>query len=149
MREMIDIPPVWLMLALLLAWGQSVWLPFGPAPGMLLRTLGWGLIACGVGLVLLAAFAFWRHRTTIIPHQVPERIITAGVFGFSRNPIYLGDALVLAGACCVMGAWPSLVLVFLFVWWISVHFIRAEEDRMRTAFGAEFEGYARKVRRWL
>jgi len=149
MTKMIDIPPVWLAAALLAAWLQTALLPVGPAPGMALKGVGWGLIMCGVGLIGAAAWAFWRFKTTIIPHQTPQRIMQSGVFARSRNPIYLGDAFILAGAILVLGAWPSVVVVPMFVWWIGAHFIAAEEARMREAFGAEFEDYVQKVRRWV
>lgn len=105
----------------------------------------------GAGLLLMAAalLAFWRHRTTPIPHQVPKRLITDGVYARTRNPIYLGDALLLAGFILRFDAVPSLILVPVFVWWIEKQFIIPEEDRMRREFRAEFSRYERKVRRWV
>lgn len=147
-NKMIDIPPVWLALALTLAWGQSRVFPLGPEPGAFVAGWGWGAILLGVLLILAAALAFLRNKTTIVPHRVPSRVIQTGIFAYTRNPIYLGDLFILVGAILVLGAWPSLVLVPAFVWWITAHFIRPEEDRMRVAFGEEFIRYERKVRRW-
>lgn len=149
MKDLVDIPPVWLCLALMAAWVQADYAPIGPGSGPLLRGIGGLLVAVGVAIIVAAALEFLRHRTTIIPHQVPAQIIQRGVFALSRNPIYLGDALILTGLILRWGAWPSLGLVPLFVWWIQVHFIAAEEDRMRTAFGGAFVQYERKVRRWI
>ena len=146
---MIDIPPAWLALAILLAWLQSAFLPVGPAPGGLVRGIGGALIAIGIALMVAAALEFLRHRTTIIPHQTPARIIDSGIFAFTRNPIYLGDALLLLGFVLRVGAWPALILVPLFVWWIERRFITAEEDRMRLTFKGDFLKYERKVRRWI
>ena len=105
----------------------------------------------GAGLILIgaAALEFRRQHTTIIPHQVPARLITTGVFARTRNPIYLGDALLLTGLILRFDAVPSLVLVPVFVWWIERHFIVPEEDRMRRTFRAQFARYELKVRRWV
>jgi len=89
------------------------------------------------------------HRTTVIPHQTPSTIIQTGIFSRTRNPIYLGDALVLAGAVLWLDAVLSLVLVPIFVWLIERRFILPEEARMRRVFGPGFVAYARKVRRWV
>ena len=94
---MIDIPPVWLGLALLLAWCQSEYAAVGPEAGAFVRGIGGLSVALGVAIIVAAALEFLRHKTTIIPHRFPSRIIERGVFQLSRNPIYLGDALILFG----------------------------------------------------
>ncbi len=148
MGKAIDLPPVWLACAIALAWLQTRHAPVGPEPG-LLRLIGTGLIGLGVALIAAAAVCFARARTTIIPHQEPVRLIDTGVFAHSRNPIYLGDTAILAGVCLWLGAWPSLVLVPLFVALTRWRFIGPEEARMRAAFGDAFAEYERNVRRWL
>lgn len=150
MRKLIDIPPVWLALAIIVAWWQARLLPFGLSlDSEATQTLATVLIWVGVILIGAAAFSFWRARTTIIPHKTPAKVITTGIFAYSRNPIYLADALILTGFILRFDAVASLVLVPLFVWWIQRHFIIAEEDRMRANFSDEFAAYERKVRRWI
>ena len=150
MRKMIDIPPVWLALFMAAAWWQQRLVPLGsPLDGTAKWVMGGLLIAAGVVLVVLAAQEFRRARTTIIPHLAPSHLITSGIFSRTRNPIYLADALILTGFVVLIGAWPSLVLVPLFVLWIDRRFIRDEEARLRTAFPDEFGAYEQKVRRWL
>lgn len=149
MRKWIDLPPLWLALTLLIAWGISRVVPglgFGGA------WAGWaGVALVGAGLLLmgLAAATMMAARTTVIPHRDPSALVTGGVFRLSRNPIYLGDALVLAGFILRWDAVPALVLVPVFVWLIDRRFIRAEEARLRAAFGAEFETWAARTRRWI
>lgn len=149
MKDLIDIPPVWLLIAVAVAWYQAQVLPVGPEAGPFMRGLGGLCVAVGVAAIVAAALEFLRHKTTIIPHQTPQRIIERGIFSVTRNPIYLGDALILLGLVLRWGAWPSILLVPLFVWWIGWHFIRAEEDRMRTVFGGDFLRYERRVPRWI
>lgn len=148
MLRMIDIPPVWLAAFAALAWGQARYLPAGafgpwaPAAGAL-------LIGAGLLLMALAVLEFARARTTVIPHREPAAIVTSGVFAWSRNPIYLGDALILAGLVLRWDAVPSLLLVPVFVLAIDRHFVRGEESRLAAAFPAEFAAYRASVRRWI
>ena len=79
-----------------------------------------------------------RARTTPIPHMQPSALVTGGIFGRSRNPIYLDEALVLAGLCLRWG-WPALILVPLFAAVITDRFIRAEEARLHDGFGPEYD----------
>ena len=144
----LDYPPVWLLAALGLAWAQAVVLPVSPGSEWL-RTTGTGIALAGGALMLLAAPEFLRARTTIVPHRAPDALITGGVYRLSRNPIYLADALILAGLCLRWGAWPSLVLVPLFVAIITRRFILPEEARLHAAFGREYSAYAARVRRWV
>lgn len=149
LRKMIDVPPVWLALCLALVWLQGSYIPVGPAPGAALRSLGALLIGGGLVLIGLAAWEFRRHRTTVIPHMDPDALVTSGVLAWSRNPIYLGDAMILAGCALRWHAWPALILVPLFMIVIARRFIAGEEARLRAAFGPAFDDYARNVRRWL
>ena len=150
MLKYLDIPPVWLCAALLLAWVQkshfSYNLSFGPVWADLLGGL---LVGAGFVLIALAAYEFRRHRTTIIPHQTASHLITSGVFSRSRNPIYLADSLILAGMILYWDAVLSLPLFPIFVWWIEKHFIIEEEKRLRRNFRAHFARYEKQTRRWL
>lgn len=146
--KMVDIPPVWLALAAGLAWAQTKVLP-GPAVPGWIGTAGTLLVLLGVLIAALAAIEFPRHRTSIIPHQNPKALVARGIYRLSRNPIYLGDVLILLGLILRWGALWSLPLVPLFALLIDLRFIRSEEARLRAAFGEAFESYARQTRRWL
>lgn len=146
----IDLPPVWLLAFIALAWAQATYFPFGLSfGGPWADFLGGVLIGGGVLLMLLALSEFRRHRTTVLPHRTPTRLIQSGIFSRTRNPVYLGDALLLAGIILRFDAVLALPLVPIFVWIIEKRFILGEEDRMRRAFRMEFARYERKVRRWV
>ncbi|MEO9573966.1 MAG: isoprenylcysteine carboxylmethyltransferase family protein [Tateyamaria sp.] len=150
LKDLIDIPPVWLVLAIIVAWLQAHLLPLGlTLEGAVTDALAGLMIGAGAFLILAAALAFRRARTTILPHQTPAALITTGVFARTRNPIYLADVLILTGFILRFDAVASLVLVPIFVWWIERHFIVPEENRMRRTFRADFAAYERKVRRWV
>lgn len=146
----IDIPPVWLAGALGLAWGQARFAGFGLGfGGGAADFLGGLLVGAGLLIMLLAVFEMWRQRTTPVPHRVPSALVTTGIFSRSRNPIYLGDSLVLLGMILRWDAVLALPLLPLFVWVIERRFILAEEDRLTRKFPAEFIAYAQQTRRWL
>ncbi len=148
MLKWIDIPPVWLFAFAVLAWFQAAEFALGLSFGGAWANFAGGLLVGG-GLVLMAmAFAeFRRHKTTVIPHQEADRLITSGIFKRSRNPIYLGDTLILAGLILRWDAVLALPLVPIFVWVIEKRFIIAEEDRLRRKFRADFARYCEKTRR--
>lgn len=147
--KLLDMPPVWLVLFVALARVQAVRWPVWQVDLPLVELLAGVLVGGGVLLMGLALLELRRARTTIVPHMEPEALVTTGVFARTRNPIYLGDACVLAGLILFWKAWPSLALVPLFVWLITDRFIRPEEERLRARFGARFEHWAQRTRRWI
>lgn len=151
MMRWIDIPPVWLAVFAALGWGVSQWRPFGLGFGgaAIVDLLAGVLIGGGVILIVLAAMEMRRHLTTIIPHQDADKLVQSGIFKRSRNPIYLGDALILTGLILWWDAALALILVPVFVWVIERRFVIPEEYRLRRKFRAEFARYCEKTRRWL
>ena len=145
----IDMPPVWLALFVAMAWLQSSYLGAGLALGAWADFVGGLLVGGGILLAIFAFMEFRRARTTVVPHNTPERLITSGIFSRSRNPIYLGDVVILTGLILRWDAVLSLPLVPVFLWILEKRFIVPEETRMRQAFRAEFAKYERKVRRWV
>lgn len=144
----IDLPPVWLAGALVLVWVIARLWPLG-AFGAAGRVLGAGLVGLGLALVLVAAAQMTLGHTTFIPRRDPQALVTGGVFRLSRNPIYLGDAMVLLGAILWWDAPLALPLLPAFLILITRRFILDEETRLRAAFGAEFAAWAARTRRWL
>ncbi|MDW3184519.1 isoprenylcysteine carboxylmethyltransferase family protein [Roseobacter sp.] len=146
----LDVPPVWLTGFAVLAWLQSQYVSFDLSLAHPVTLLLAGLfVGAGIVLTLLAVMEFRRHKTTIIPHETPDSLIQSGVFGRSRNPIYLADVLILAGLCLWWDAILALALVPILVWVLERRFIVPEENRMRRVFRADFARYEQKVRRWL
>lgn len=146
----IDIPPVWLLGAMGVAWLQiSFWpstLSFGSRWADFVGGL---LVGGGLVLIALALYEMRRFKTTPIPHMEADRLVTTGIFSRSRNPIYLGDALILTGVILRWDAVLALPLVPLFIWTIEQRFIVTEESGLRRKFRADFARYCQKTRRWL
>lgn len=151
MLKWLDWPPVWLLVACIAAWAQprlfdAAGLSFG---GAWADFAGGLLVGGGVLLMLLAVYEMRQHRTTIVPHRDADQMVTSGIFSRSRNPIYLGDALVLAGFILTLDAPLSLPLIPIFLWIIERRFVIPEENRLRRKFRADFARYCQKTRRWL
>ncbi|MBY6058371.1 isoprenylcysteine carboxylmethyltransferase family protein [Leisingera daeponensis] len=146
----LDMPPVWLAGFVAAAWLQSahfdLGLSFGGAWAGLLAGI---LTGGGILLALLAITEMRRQNTTVIPHQTPSRLVQSGIFSRSRNPIYLGDVLILAGLVVWFDAVLSLPLIPVFLWLLEKRFVIPEEDRMRRTFRADWARYEQKVRRWM
>ncbi|SNS73149.1 methyltransferase family protein [Tropicimonas sediminicola] len=145
----IDLPPLWLLLFIALARVQAVRLPVGVIDTPVTDLLAGLLIGGGLLLMAVAVVQMRQNRTTFMPHQHARHLVTNGVFSRSRNPIYLGDAMVLLGLIVHWSAWPSLVLVPLFMWVITDRFILEEEAWLRDDFGPQWDEWAARTRRWL
>ncbi|HEY6610157.1 MAG TPA: isoprenylcysteine carboxylmethyltransferase family protein, partial [Pseudomonas sp.] len=77
------------------------------------------------------------------------RLVTHGVFARTRNPIYLGDALILFALALGLGNWLNFLLLPLFVAFIGRFQIAPEERALERRFGNEFRAYCARVRRWV
>lgn len=143
----IDIPPTWLAMHFVVAWGLSYLSPaiFGQAGDW----AGKALVGIGVLVMAGAILQMTLHRTTVVPRRDPSALVNGGLFRLSRNPIYLGDLLILVGAILWLDAVLALPLALSFPWLIQTRFIRDEEARLTAAFGPEFDLWAARTRRWL
>lgn len=142
----IDLPPVWLLVFLFL----GATMPRGEEVFYEQSFMGVCLICAGLLFMLVAVIQMRRHKTTVIPHRDASHLVTTRMFAQTRNPIYLGDAFVLAG---FLFYWQTqllaLVLVPAFMWIITQRFIKPEEKRLEAAFGDAFTTYCETTRRWL
>ena len=142
-------PPILFAGAALVALGLEWVVPTSHGGHAIVRAIGAVLVAGGLSLDVWTALTFRRHATTIMPHRGADRLATDGPFRFSRNPIYLGNTLMVIG----------LGLAFDWLWAIPAAFVAAlavgrlaiarEERHLEARFGAAWRAYARRVRRWL
>ena len=142
------LPPFWFLLAVLaqfaLAWQAST----SSAP-LALALLGYVLLFGGIALVLAAAQRFHKWQTPIKPFQQPAHCITDGVFRYSRNPLYLGEVLMLLGLAALLGTWSALLPVPIFAAIIQWRFILPEERILEKRFGEPYRRYRSRARRWI
>lgn len=145
---LLDWPPVWTAAAVALAFGAGRLMRWDilAGPG---RGFGVSLALAGLGLMAAAVREMRRARTTVIPRRDPQALVTTGIFAHSRNPIYLGDVLVVAGAILWFRAPWALPLVVVFAWVLETRFIRGEEAVLAARFGAGYRDWAARTGRWL
>lgn len=146
----IDVPPVWLAVALAAAWAQGRFFSFGlDFGGSWSQLLAGILVGGGIVLTALAVMEMRRHKTTLHPHGTPEALVQSGIFSRSRNPIYVADVMILAGMILYWDAILALPLVPIFLWVLEKRFVLREENFLRRKFRADFARYCEKVRRWV
>lgn len=142
-------PPILTLLhiiaAFLLAW--LIPLPFVVPP--LVRYIGFALIVIGFLLGLSAALAFRRARTTLDPYHPVSSIVTSGIYGFSRNPIYVGFLLMVIGIPLNAGTYWGIILAPIFILLCNKLVIEHEEGYLEKKFGEPYLNYKSRVRRWL
>ncbi|MGB6208248.1 methyltransferase family protein [Mycobacterium sp.] len=109
-----------------------------------------GVGLCYIGLLVLfgSLVSFGRSFRVGIDVDKPDKLVTTGIFAVSRNPIYVGFALVLAGQFLVFPNW--ILLVYLAAGVLLFHRqVLREESFMRQHYGPEYAEYSRRVRRYL
>jgi protein-S-isoprenylcysteine O-methyltransferase Ste14 len=109
------------------------------------------LVCVGQGISIAGIVAFRRARTTVNPIKanLASSLVIGGVYRYTRNPMYVGLSLTLM-AWAVFLANPFTVLwVVVFVVFISRFQIIPEERVLASLFGAEYEAYKGRVRRWV
>lgn len=143
-KRALDWPQMWFLLALALTGLSTTLLDLQnhPLAGGLLGMIG-AMVFFG------AAVQMRRARTTLNPRGQPSRLVTGGFFAHSRNPIYLGNVVMILGLALWIGAPLGVLVAGGFVWLVTERFIRVEEVRLRDGFGAEFDAWADHVRRWV
>ena len=143
-------PPILFAALGALAYGLDAIMPMAPGlPQGAMRVAGLVLIAVAVVIDLWSAATLWRARTAILPNRRATSLVTGGPFSVSRNPIYVGYVMLLVGAGLVLdAAWflPAAALCAVLIDRIA---IRREETHLEARFGASYETYCTRVRRWL
>ena len=143
------VPPV----ALAALFAAAMWL----LPGIVSTMIpGAWIVACalamaGGALCMAGVLAFRQANTTGNPTTpvASTALVVRGVYRLTRNPMYLGFALLLLALAVWLGKMSALLLVPLFMAYLQHFQIRPEEDALHARFGASFDTYCQQVRRWL
>ncbi|MDO4231630.1 MAG: isoprenylcysteine carboxylmethyltransferase family protein [Lautropia sp.] len=143
-------PPLWMLLSATLMWSLSlIEIEELIIPNDLPMVLPFAV--AGICTILAGVWAFHRAGTTVNPHH-PERtstIVDTGIYRITRNPMYLGMALLLVAWAVHLGhlfAWAGIPF---FMTCLSHWQIRPEEQALARKFGYAWNAYCNRVRRWL
>jgi protein-S-isoprenylcysteine O-methyltransferase Ste14 len=125
--------------------------PILQLPNLLRLLVAVLLAVLGIAVALSGVMSFRRARTTVNPlkPETSAALVSTGVYSFTRNPMYLGMALVLLAWAVYLASVWSLLGPLLFALFITRFQIVPEERVLEGLFGASFSAYQKRVRRWL
>ena len=117
----------------------------------LLDILSYMCYFIGLCILILAVNSFKKQSTTVNPIKIENAssLVTSGVFEYSRNPMYLGMALILFGLALMFNVIGGTLFTLLFTIYITKLQIKPEEEVMERLFGEDFLEYKKNVRMWL
>ncbi len=142
-------PPVFYLLGIVAGVAlQRAW-PLPRPPLAVAGPLGWACVAGWALVALPAVIAFVRARTAILPIHPSSVLVTGGPYRFTRNPMYVGLALLQAAMGLLWRqSWVLIMLVPVLL--MSERFVIVAEERyLLVRFGEEYGAYCARVRRWL
>lgn len=106
-------------------------------------------LVVGIAIVLTCVKMFFAANTTVNPYSRAATLVTHGPYRVTRNPMYVGVTLIYLGIAALRAVlWPVLLLpipLAILNYWV----IPQEESLLRATFGAAYEQYCARVRRWL
>src|SRR5215510_7520706 len=115
----------------------------------LVRAAALQLLALGFLVRVWATVYFYAHKMRVISLQPQQTLITSGPYRYSRNPLYLGgNVFIFFGAALLFGSPTALFATAIHLPLLDL-FIRREERQLAREFGAEWQSYTQRVRRWL
>jgi protein-S-isoprenylcysteine O-methyltransferase Ste14 len=134
-----------------IAWGLSAAFPGGnlALPGS--SAIGVALLLAGIALNAAPKRQFRRAGTTVNPMRPGNstQLVQSGLHRWSRNPMYLGHAVILLGAAMLLANAFAFVAMPLYVFYVTRFQIVPEERALQARFGQAYRDYRRRVRRWL
>jgi protein-S-isoprenylcysteine O-methyltransferase Ste14 len=146
------IPVPWVfLLAYFVALIPQAYVPIElpPTQRHIVRIAGFVLLSVGVALAGWSLTIFRRQRTTTIPGEQSRTLVTWGPYRFSRNPMYVSLTIAYLGEAGLFGqVWPLVLLAATLVY-VNWTVVPVEEARLQETFGATYEEYRTRVRRWF
>jgi protein-S-isoprenylcysteine O-methyltransferase Ste14 len=148
MRQLL-LPPITFLLAVAAMVLLDQYTPVAELRGYSVHWSGLILVLMGLAITVSHARMFARLKTEINTFRPPGTLVKDGLYKHSRNPMYCGFVLSLLGAAIFLGSAAAFLPLVAFFLLASFWYIPFEEINMRKNFGAEFESYAKTVRRWM
>lgn len=103
----------------------------------------------GFGIMMQAWWLFKKFETAICPSAVESRLVTTGVFRFTRNPMYLGMIMMLLAVALGVGSLTFYLVTAVYFLIIHCAFCPYEERKLEEVFGDAYAKYRKSVRRWF
>lgn len=146
----LKVPPVIVFLvSVFLVWLIN-WLSFGFSLGNY-SYVAKTFYCIGALSGFLGMVSFYKMKTTVDPSepQKASKLVTFGVYRFTRNPMYLGMLIILIGWAIRLGNPLGIIGIVLFIWYMNTYQIKPEERVLEEKFGMDYKNYKLRTRRWI
>ena len=148
-RKPFAAPPTIFAVAFLIGLVLDFAIPFSLMPTLPQFILGAACLVAGFSLIRSSISAIENAGTTYDPYAASTKLVTSGIYRFTRNPGYLGLAVIQLGlALLIDGLWIAIVMVIAVVV-THVFVVRLEQEKLRQTFGQEYDQYVARVRPWI
>ena len=147
---MIKIPPPLIVLTLIISiYFSSKKIDLINIPFQL--EISFFILFVGILIFIYPVLQFIKSKTTVDPIKFKKvnKLVTSGVFKYSRNPMYLGMLMIVLSTSIFYLNIYSILTPFLFIFWINKFQIKREEAFLTEKFGKEYLSYKNKTKRWL
>jgi protein-S-isoprenylcysteine O-methyltransferase Ste14 len=150
LQKMLKIPPLILVLILVTTNYLSknkleiIYLPDKHSISLL-------ILLIGIFILINPVFKLIKSKTTVNPIKFKKvnKLVTSGIYKYSRNPIYLGKILIIISTTVFYLNYYSMITPLIFYFWINRFQIKREEVFLKEKFGKEYLLYCSKTRRWI
>src|SRR5258706_7142539 len=113
------------------------------------KIIGILFLVISLFFLVTSLIKFFQSKNTLILIKPASSLQTNGIYSTSRNPMYVGLAIVYLGITCLIGNWWNIILFPLLLLVIKEYVIKKEEKYLERAFGEKYLDYKSRVRRWL
>jgi len=142
-------PPLIALIVLLVTYSIHYLWPIGIGSMPVFKYIGIAIVVLGIGIIIYASIVFKKAETNIEPWKPTTKIISAGLYGYTRNPIYVAFCLIQIGMGIFLNSlWvlSGFIITAILIYHIA---IKKEELYLEAKFKEEYVLYKNKVRRWL
>ena len=109
------------------------------------------ILLIGIFILINPVFKLIKSKTTVNPIKFKKvnKLVTSGIYKYSRNPMYLGMILIIISTTVIYLNYYSMITPLIFYFWINRFQIKREEIFLKEKFGKEYLSYMSKTRRWI
>ena len=109
------------------------------------------ILCLGIFIIAIGGYTFRKENTTVDPRhpELTTRLVTNGIYSFSRNPMYIGFLAWLLACALFLGNITNILLFPLYILFVNKLYIVPEEEALQILFSDEFDNYKKEVARWI
>ena len=143
------LPPVFLLLCVVVMIFSQLFLPIAQVVPWPIRSIALLPLVIGIGMAVLGKQQFAKEGTNLYTFNDPDKMITSGLYAYSRIPMYLGFVIAAFSVAVLAGGLVPLAIALIHCVVVDRWYIGFEERRMAERFGNSYDDYKKRVRRWL